>query len=54
MTLFDCRASRSAVVGLRKSHTFLAVPDDALRDRRALLAGHVAQNCSCTPERLHP
>lgn len=54
MTLLDCRAPRSAVIGLRESRSFVAVPDDALRDLLASLAGRLVQNCSCTPEKLRP
>ena len=43
MTEFDGRAPRSAVMSSAMSRSFVAIPDDEKR---------VAQNRSCTPERL--
>ena len=43
MTVLNGRAPRSAVMKLRESRSFVAIPGDE---------EHVAQNHSCTPERL--
>jgi hypothetical protein len=43
MTVPDLRAPRSAVLSSAVSHSFVTIPDDE---------EHVAQNRSCTPERL--
>ena len=44
MSVFGCRAPRSAVMKLRESRSFVAVPNDERR---------VARYRSCTRERLH-
>jgi len=43
MTVFDGRASRSAVISSAVSRSFVVIPYDEMR---------VVQNRSCTPERL--
>ena len=43
MTVFDGRASRSAVITLHESRSFVTIPDDEER---------VVRNRSCTPERF--
>ena len=45
MTVWICRAPRSAVMEFRESRSFVAIRDDEK---------HVAANRSCTPGRLHP
>ena len=54
MTGLNCRASRSAVLDSARSRSFVAIPGDALPGLLASCAGRVAQNRSCTPERLRP
>jgi hypothetical protein len=49
MTVFDGRAPRSADMSSADSRSFVAILGDATPSRQIL---HVAQNRSCTPERL--
>ena len=54
MTVFDGRAARSAVMGSAKSRSFVTILCNTPQHLLASLAGRVAQNRSCTPERLRP
>ncbi len=52
MTLLNGRAPRSAVMSSARSRSFVAILCDDSAASARFTRGRVAQNRSCTPERL--